>query len=185
MPQRRLGFYVKASWFAVAIGLYSGVCVAGNYPSVTNMSDLVSIVNEPWTNSSLSKIMPPGKFAYNSELGIITHQVGFETGFMSTLVPVTNDNIQTFPVTVVETNSSPRKRFYLNSAGATVYTSTVSMSSYPTSFITNGFGNPPTYLTGTNLDQWYADRDPNRQTVHLELLSLSNVATYVASLPIG
>lgn len=172
----------KLLWLVVMICLYGGTCKADSYPSVTNLSDLVGIVNEPWTNSSMARIMPPGNFAYNSELGVITFQNGFELGLMSALVPTTNDDIQVFNITVVETNTSPRVRFYRNSEGVAVYTSTVSMSSYPQSFVTNTFGPPPSYLTGTNLDQWYSDRDPARQTVSLELLNITNLPAYIASL---
>lgn len=177
------GLIKTAIFLAVLSRLAIGQpCLAQNYPSVTNFSDVEILVAEPWTNASLAMIMPPGNFSYHSDLGVITYQSTFAPDFMATLIPETNGAVELFPVMVIETNTSPRQRFYLNAAGAMVYTSTVSISSYPQAFITNTFGVPPSYLSGANLTQWYSDRDPNRQIVRFELLSESNESAYVASL---
>lgn len=156
--------------------------MAQSFPAVTNFSDLETLVAKSWTNASLAMIMPPGSFHYENDLGVITHEDSFAPEFLGALVPSTNSVVELFSVTVIETNSSPRQRYYLNAAGSTVYTVSVNLASYPQAFITNTFGAPPAYLTGTNLDQWYSDRDPARQTVHLALISVTNTTAYIAAL---
>ena len=151
---------------------------AQDYASVTNFADLQILVSRPWTNSSLAMIMPPGNFPYQSDLDVISFQPGFAPGFLAALVPATNGETILFPVTVIETNTTPRLRYYLNQAGGGAYTDTVSLSSYPQNFITNVYGAPPAYLSGTNLTQWYSDRDPDRQTVAFKLLCSTSVASY-------
>ena len=152
--------------------------IAQDYASVTNFADLQLLVSRPWTNSSLAMLMPPGNFPYQSDLDVISFQPGFAPGFLAALVPATNGVTTLFPVTVIETNTTPRLRYYLNQAGGRAYTDTVSLSSYPQNFITNAYGAPPAYLSGTNLTQWYSDRDPDRQTVAFKLLCSTSVASY-------
>ena len=160
--------------------LAGGNVQAQEFQSVTNLSNLEELVNQPWTNTTI--LMPPGNFPYTTDLGVMSYQDGFPPEFLSTLIPLTNSEVETFTVVVIETNTTPRQRFYLNSEGVAAHTTTVSMAGYPSNSIVATYGAVPSYLTGTNLTEWFDERDPIRQKVTLTLLSQSNAAAYYAAI---
>jgi len=160
--------------FAVAIASacqMAAICLGQSrtYPAVTNLASLESLVNGPWTNSL--NMIPPGDIHYFTDLGVFVYPDNFEPAFMASLSPMTNANVEMYPVSVVETNTVPRQRIYYNASGLTAYTSTVSLTGYPSNTIVAAYGAIPTFITGSNVTQWLTERDPNRQKVLFSLIN--------------
>ncbi|MEI6563124.1 MAG: hypothetical protein WCO42_02315, partial [bacterium] len=180
--QRRVFGYVFMGLIPITLALLLMACPvqAQNFTSVTNISDLENLVNEPWTNTFYA--MPPGDFHYQTDLGILVYPDGFAPEFLSALSPVTNSGIEIFPVSVVETNTTPRQRFYLNAAGLAAYTTTVTLAGYPSNSIVASYGAMPSYLSGSNRTEWLDERDPIRQRVPFILINQSNTAAYYTAM---
>lgn len=175
------------SRFAWLAALSAGIAVclaalAADVPTVSTVSSLEGMVNAAWTNNSMAKIMPPGDFPWNNSLGVIAYETGFDTNFLAAIVPETNATFTLYPVEVIETNTTPRQRHYLNLTNGVAHTTTVSIANYPEDWIEDVYGVPPGWLSGGALTQWYADRDPRRQHVRFDLISTSDVPAYIAML---
>lgn len=147
---------------------------------VTNFVALECLVNQPWTN--MLSIVPPGNTTYHTDLGLLSYPDDFDPDFLASLYSVTNSGVEMLSVVVIETNTSPRQRLYLNSNGQVVYTSTVLLAGYPSNVIVTSYGAVPVYLDVTNRNLWFSDRDPIRQQVRFALLSQSNVPAYCAAI---
>jgi len=157
--------------------------------TVSNLTDLVEIVDISWTNNTFSKIIPPGDVKYNNNLGVIAYADGFDTNFIASLIAVTNDtgtgtNFVLYPVKVMEiTNGTDRARHYLSAISTNpvaIYTTEVSIVNYPEDWIEETYGEPPAWLSGNDLQQWYDDRDPIREYITFSLIGTNSVVDYEA-----
>jgi len=181
---------MKHASAAALFVLLCSVCVtsAQDIETIADLDALENIVDVAWTNNDFSKIIPPGDFDYNNTLGLIAYEDGFETNFLASLIAVTNSNgtniFLRYPVEVIETtNGSDRVRYYLSAVSTNpmaVHTTAVSIANYPEDWIEGIYGEPPEWLSGDDLQQWYDKRDPWRQYVHVELIATSSIPDYVA-----
>jgi hypothetical protein len=146
-------------------------------PVVTNLTLLEVRVDSTWINTVTARIQPPGA-PYNTELGVMAFTEEFDTNFIAALTPTVSDEVPVFSVKVVETNTTPRERLYYNSTGGLVQAVGVPSDYNPTSWIVVAYGSPPSWLNGSELAEWYADRDPSRQTVTFSLVASSNLTAY-------
>ena len=154
------------------------VC-AQEIPEISSVSELESMVSETWTNHAISRISLPAS-PFQIGLQEVAYDGSMDTNFIAALTPVTNGAVTLFPISVYETNGATRERIYLNASGQAVLTSQVSGTSFPESWITNTYGEVPSYLTPAEETQWFADRDTDRGTLTLELLSTTDVDTLIA-----
>jgi len=92
-----------------------------------------------------------------------------------------------YPLEVSETtNGTGRIRNYYSAIStnpAVIHYETVDMTNnYPVNWIENVFGAAPQWLSGTDLQKWYDDRDPWRQHVFCDLIATNDVPDYQAML---
>jgi len=170
---------------------FVGTTSARDVPVVTNLTDLENIVNSTWISNSINRLMPPAKdCVYNNSLGAIAYNDGFDTNFIAALTPVvlyngTNEFVM-YPVEVIETNnSSGRIRNYYSAIStnpAILHSNEVSIVNYPVSWIENIYGEPPVYLSGSAIQNWYDECDPMRQHVLCDLLPIVSVPDYLTML---
>jgi len=123
--------------------------------------------------------MPPG-ISYDSDLGVLGYASGFGTNFLNSLVPETNGSVVSYAVLVTETNSTPRYRCYFNATNGLVHTTAVSIAGYPNDWIEDVYGDPPGWLSGDDIDDWYEERDPSRQRIRCLLISTNSVSNHLA-----
>ncbi|MCK5529297.1 MAG: hypothetical protein KAI74_06405, partial [Kiritimatiellae bacterium] len=143
-----------------------------------------------WVSNSVNKIMPPGGSEYKNSFGAIAYADSFDTNFIASLLPTTNYNgtnaFMLYSVEVVETtNSNGRIRNYYSATSTNLlvlYSSIVSQVNYPVSWITDVYGDAPSWLSGDDLQGWYDDRDPMRQHVLCDLISTNSIPDYMAML---
>jgi len=164
---------------------------AEDIPVITNLTDLEDIVNSTWVSNSINRLMPPAKdCVYNNSLGAIAYNDGFDTNFIASLTPVvlyngTNEFV-IYPVEVIETNSiSGRIRNYysaISTNAVVLHSNEVSIANYPISWIENIYGEPPAYLSGSAIQDWYDACDPMRQHVLCDLLPSNSVPEYLIML---
>ncbi len=164
---------------------------AADIQTVSNMTELVDIVNSTWVSNSVNKIMPPGGSEYANSYGAVAFAPAFDTNFIASLLPVTNsigtNDFLTYPLEVSETTGTTgRVRNYYSAIStnpAIIHYETVDMSdNYPVSWIENVYGEAPQWLSGSDLQKWYDDRDPWRQHVYCDLIATGDVPYYLAML---
>jgi hypothetical protein len=169
----------------------AGITSAEDIPVVTNLADLESIVNSTWISNSINRLMPPAKDCmYNNSLGAIAYANGFDTNFIAALTPVVlyngSNEFVIYPVEVIETNNiSGRIRNYYSAIStnqAVLHSTDVSIANYPVSWIENIYGEPPAYLSGLAIQDWYDACDPMRQHVLCDLLPSNSVPDYLTML---
>lgn len=158
--------------------------------TVSNLSDVEQLVNSAWTNTSAARIIPPGAFPHDTFLGIIAFENGFSPDFLNALTAITNGTgtnaFLQYPVEVVEsTNGTSRVRLYLPAASTNlipVYTTTVSIANYPEAWIEDVYGDIPEWLSGSEQESWYSDRDPWRKHTLFDLIATGSVPAYISML---
>ncbi len=153
-----------------------------NIPVISTTNDLHAIAHATWTNTAASKIYPPSSAPFRSSLGAIAFDAAFDTNFLNALVPLTNGGVTRFPVTAVESNTEPRERGYFNVTGGLVQVAAVPGGYDWQAVARETYGQPPVWLSGETLTNWYTERDPARQQVLVDLISTSSVAAYLAML---
>lgn len=151
-------------------------------PVISTTNDLQSITHAAWTNSTASRILPPEAMSFRSSLGVVAYDAAFDTNFLNSLVPLTNGGVTRFPVIAVETNTSPRGRSFFNFTGGVVQVSGVPGGYDWQAVARETYGQPPGWLSGENLTNWYLARDPARQHLLVDLISTSSVSAYLAML---
>jgi hypothetical protein len=149
---------------------------------VSSTNDLHALAHATWTNTQDLQIMPPGVGSIRHSIGVLAYDNAFEAAFLSQLTAVTNGGIARFPVQAIETNTTPRSRIWLNAAGTLVQTTDIPAGYDWMQVARSAYGQPPPWLSGSELDQWYADRAPDRIRVVAELISTSDVPAYLAML---
>lgn len=172
------GAFFLSAFLALALPEFSR---GDAFPSFSNTNDMVSTVNSDYCDTVTAKIIMPGDVVFKHSLGLFTYPAGMDTNFLALLVSATNGGIPTFTIEVKEsTNATSRTRSYLNSTGGVAM-----IVQTPTNWDWQAwsravYGTPPVYLSGTNLDAWYRDRDPSRLHICLEMISTSSVPAYLA-----
>lgn len=166
--------------FVVVLGCH--VHAGTNVGSVAALAELTAMIDIAYTNSPLAHVILPGTGTYTNHLGVIGYASGFDSNFLTSLPPVTNQGIQLRPVSVEESDTSPRERFYISAGAIAVHTTTVVIANYPTNWIQSTYGACPGWLTGTARTQWFAERDPSRQIATFFLISTSDIPAWCAAM---
>ncbi|MDA3910737.1 MAG: hypothetical protein PF448_05210, partial [Bacteroidales bacterium] len=182
--------FAKIIIFA-ALFCFAEIIFAKDIQVVTSLDDLEDIVNYTWVSNSINRLMPPAKdCVYNNSLGVIAYAADFDTNFIASLTPVVlyngSNEFLMYPVEVVETNNSfGRIRNYYSAISTNaiiLHSNEVSIANYPVSWIENIYGEPPVYLSGSAIQDWYDACDPMRQHVLCDLLPTNSILDYLAML---
>jgi hypothetical protein len=160
----------------------AGSALAQSIQVVSSTNDLHALAHATWTNTQDLQIMPPGVGCIRHSIGVLAYDNAFDAAFLSQLIAVTNGGIPRFPVQAIETNTSPRSRIWLNATGTLVQTTDIPAGYDWMQVARSAYGQPPPWLSGAELDQWYADRAPDRIRVVADLISTSDVPAYLAML---
>lgn len=171
---------------ASAGGIVCFVAAFAQDPLWNSTSDQTNFANTQWgTNVWIHRIMPPGLLSYGNDQGLIQFGSGFD---ISGLVGITNfastnfAGVVVYPLSVYETNAEPRARFYVNATGGVFLTSAPPAEYSATGWVDSVYGSPGPWLSGTNLDAWYAERDPSRQHLVMTLVSTSDLPDYLSAM---
>lgn len=155
--------------------------IAGEMPAVSDWASLTNLVNGVWaTNTTLAKVFPPAAdMTFVNDQGTMSVDSSFS---LTGLVGSASLGITMYPVQVIESNAASRVRMYFNATGGVFRTETPPANYDSSNWTVSVYGQPGAWLTGTNLDAWYAGRDPGRQRIALSLISTSDVPAYLSAL---
>ncbi len=149
---------------------------------VDTLADLEALVDVAYTNRTAATLVPPGPYTFGNWLGLVGFTPDFTNTFPAGFAPVTNGAVVAYPGEVSEEGDSTRLRIYRDADGVPAHTSVVSLVGYPEAWIEGAYGEPPGWLTGTALTNWYADRDPGRQRLSFMLMPTGAIPAYISQL---
>lgn len=109
-------------------------------------------------------IYPPGGSHFGLGGTFCTFSPDGELAALTNLCTCTMQlGVPTWQMNVTESHTSPRAWLYLNTSGDAFRTNPCPSSYDPTQWVQSVWNHEaPSFLTGTNIDQWYADRDRSR-----------------------
>ena len=113
------------------------------------------------------EIFPPGPWRFGFAQGYVTFSADGELAALTNLcVCSTQYNVPTWHMTTIETQTTPRAWVYIGANDAAFRTNECPSAYDPIQWVRDVFQyDAPSYLDGTNRDQWYADRDRSRFTL--------------------
>jgi len=134
-------------------------------PNLTAWSDLDAAVASAYaglTNEAV--IYPPGPYQFSVDQGYFTFTDNGEAAVLTNFCTCsTQFNVPVWQMTVVETQATSRIWLYEGAGGVSFYTNQYPSSYDPIQWVRNTYSHDaPDYLTGADLDQWYAERDRSR-----------------------
>ena len=142
-------------------------------PQLTTWNDLDAAVlenNDNFTNWAC--IYPPGLYQFGVTAGYYT--------FVPDSVLATATNLFAFSprlgvpvwtVRITETQGEDRVWLYAGTEGSIFRTNSVQSGFDPQLWVRDAYGGPPLWLSSTNLDEWYAERDRSRMRLELILVA--------------
>lgn len=153
-------------------------------PHLATWSDLdgnVSTVYAALTNEA--HIYPPWLWHFTIDQGHYTFSPDGEVAAATNLFQcATQFNVPVWRVTVCETQTTPRAWLYVGAGGIVFRTNEISSSFNPRQWVLDAYGHDaPGYLSGTNLDNWYACRDRSRFELSLTLVNSNDWETLRAA----
>ena len=167
---------------AVLALLFSIRPTPAQYPAVSNLADLTTMVDGSITGA-MSRMVPPGQCFIGYDFGVVLYGTSLDTNFLATLSPVSGPGgVQIRPLEVIEQADPSRVRVYFNAVGVPAYTSAPPSGYDWMATARDIYGNPPAWLSGEEWTNWYADRDPARLRPRFTLLSETGLTAYVAAL---
>lgn len=133
------------------------------------------------TNEAM--VFPPGNLRFGFSEGYFTFTPGGEvSGVTNSLVATTNYGVTVWHLSMLETQTVPRAWIYRGADGATVRTVERPYDD-PQQWILDTYRHgPPAYLTGSEIDDWYADRDRSRFCLALTLVNADDWPALLAGL---
>ena len=139
--------------------------VAEEYASLTNFAFIYPPRTQVGTNDCFSHIeLWGGWYTFSPESDI--------AGVTNYLQPTLRYGIPLWKVAVVETTDVSRVWLYLASDGASFATNTTPASLDPQQWVRDVYrGGPPSYLSGTEIDEWYDNRDRSRFAFSFTLIA--------------
>jgi hypothetical protein len=151
---------------------------------LTDLADLDTLVSaryDAMTNDAA--IYPEGPFRFALNQGLLTFPDG---GDISALTNVLNAStvfgVTVYPLSVVETQDASRIWLCIGTNGVPVHTNAVPGGFDPEAWVRLAYRHdPPEYLSGTNLTQWYGDRDRSRLYLTITLVNSNDWPTIQAA----
>lgn len=152
--------------------------------SLNSLSDLDNFVEAACASlSNDACIYPEGPYSFAINCGYLSFADGSDVAALTnSFNSATIFGVPVYPVTVFEIQDTSRVWLYMGTNGVAFRTNAVPTSFNPEAWVRTAFRHdPPDYLTGTYLDQWYADRDRSRMYLMMTLVNSNDWETLVAA----
>jgi hypothetical protein len=156
-------------------------------PNLTVWSDLGSAVVTSYAGLANAAVLyPPGPYNFSVDQGYFTFTDGSEVAALTNVCTCsTQFGVMEWQMVVVETQLTSRVWLYEPSLGAPAFYTNQNAAAYdPIQWILNAYRlqSPPGYLTGSDLDQWYAWRDRSRFELILTFVNQNDWPTLQAAM---
>jgi len=138
-------------------------------------------------SSSLLLIYPPGNFRIILDCRMYTFSDNGEiAASIGSFQPSSAMGVSLWKMGVIETQLTARSWVYMGASDGTnslaFRTNTAPSSFDVQAWVRSMYGDPPSYLTGGDLTQWYTDRDRNRAILGITLISTNDLPLLQAAL---
>ena len=150
--------------------------------TLSSFSDLDAAVAAGFDqlSSFMLVLYPSGRFSIPQDGGLFVFSPDGEIAAnLGLFQPTSALGVPFYKMGVIETQLTSRSWIYMGVSDGTnclaFRTNAVPPSFDPLAWVRSAYSDPPSYLSGTNLTQWYADRERNRAILGLTLISATNV----------
>jgi hypothetical protein len=128
-------------------------------------------------------LYPPGRFQFGFGQGYVTFSPDGELAAITNRCACnTQYGVPTWQMSVIETQTTPRAWLYIGSGDAAFRTNECPASYDPIQWVITAYGHAvPRWVTGTNVDQWYADRERSRFVLHSTFVNANDWPTLQAA----
>jgi hypothetical protein len=152
-------------------------------PHLTTWDDLDALVSDRYTGmTNAVYLYPPFPFPFFVHGGYATlDDNGDLMDATNLFVSSTLLGVPIWHVWVNETQLTERVWQIIGTNNVCFRTNTVPSSFDPQSWVRVNYGQPPSYLTGTKLNQWYAGRDRSRLHLDFKLIASNDWPTLLAA----
>jgi hypothetical protein len=152
---------------------------AGTLSSFSDLDAAVAAGFDRLSNSVMV-VYPPGRFAIPQDAGLFVFSTNGEIAAnIDWLEPTTALGVPLYKMGVIETQLTERSWIYMGVSDGTnclaFRTNAVPTGFDPQAWVRSTYGDPPAYLSGTDLTEWYADHERNRAILGLTLISTAHV----------
>ena len=152
--------------------------------TLASLADLDSFVADTYAGfSNFACVYPPGPYRFGVNGGLLNFADGSDLADLTnSFTPVTILGVQAFEISIIETQDASRMWLYLGTNGVAFRTNAVPAGFDPAAWVLAAYRHdPPDYLSGTNLAQWYANRDRSRLYLTITLVNSNDAATLLAA----
>jgi len=152
---------------------------AGTVSSFSDLDAAVAAGFDQLSNSVMA-IYPPGRFAIPQDGGLFVFSTNGEIAAnIDWLEPTTALGVPLYKMGVIETQLNARSWIYMGASDGThclaFRTNAVPTGFDPQAWVRSVYGDPPAYLYGTDLTEWYSDHERNRAILGMTLISEAHV----------
>ena len=140
----------RVTYAAVLAFAFSIRFAPAQFPAVTNLADLTSMVNGSITGS-MAHMIPPGPNSIGYDHGVVLFGPGFDTNFVASLSPISGPgSVPMLPIEVIEQADATRARIYFNAIGVPAYTSAPPSGYDWMATARSIYGDPPAWAVGAD-----------------------------------
>jgi hypothetical protein len=176
---------------AYPLNLITSCLLADSPQNLSSWADLDSAVSAGYDqllNSSSFALYPPGQYKVVLDGGLFVFSTnGDIAANLALFQPSSTMGVTLWKMGVIETQMTARSWVYM---GASDGTNSVA---FRTQAVPSGFdpqawvqampyGTPPSYLTGSDLTQWYSDRDRSRVILGMTFINTNDLPTLQAAI---
>lgn len=157
-----------------------------NLSSWADLDNAVSAGYDQLTSTALF-IYPPGNYPIFPDGGLFSFSTnGDIAANLAMFQPSSSMGVSLWKMGVIETQATARSWVYLG-AGDGTNSFAFRTNSAPSSFdsqawVQSVYGVPPPYLTGSDLAQWYSDRDRSRVILGMTFISTNDLPALQAAI---
>ncbi len=156
----------------------------GPPPHLAGLADLDAFVSDSFaslTNDAV--IYPTGAFRFGINCGMSTFADGSDLAALTNQFNVTTAfGVPVYRINVIETQGTTRVWLYMGTNDVAFHTNDAPASFNSEEWTRIAYRHdPPSYLTGTNLARWYADRDRARLFLMMTLVNSNDWPTLDAA----
>ncbi len=128
-------------------------------------------------------LLPPGLWHTLFGQGYFTFSPGGNLATLTNLCPCNMQfGVPVWSFSVIETQTTPHAWLYIGTNGVAFRTNICPSSYSPTQWVQTAYGHAaPSYLVGSNVDLWYADRDRSRFGLSFMLVNSNDWPTLQAA----
>ena len=150
-------------------------------PNLTTWTDFDCAVSNAFdgvTNAVM--LLPPGPWHVELEQGYRIFSPGGDLAAATNLFTCNMQfGVPTWPICVAETQTTPRAWISFAVGGSAFRTNLCPSTYAPTQWVQAAYGHSaPSYVKGTNIAKWYADRDRSRYKLGFVLVNSNDWPTF-------